>query len=185
MYPQWQILYIHNVLIDVTQTCYNILVFRGHLDLWGKKLILSATCISVHVNSHVSVQIKKPSLFFNDRREGSQITCIHTCLVETIYESASQIFPTDGWRGGGGGSLVRLNPELAICSFSWGRGVLHLLNNPPKQIHHWCLPAVSNNGRHARIKKKIPGGAGLRDIYVCRRGWGLRPTFLVILLCKF
>lgn len=119
MYPQWQILYIHNVLIDVTQTCYNILVFRGHLDLWGKKLILSA--ISVHVNSHVSVQIKKPSLFFNDRREGSQITCIHTCLVETIYESASQIFPTDGWRGGGG-SLVRLNPELAICSFSWGRG---------------------------------------------------------------
>lgn len=154
MYPQWQILYIHNVLIDVTQTCYNILVFRGHLDLWGKKLILSA--ISVHVNSHVSVQIKKPSLFFNDRREGSQITCIHTCLVETIHESASQIFPTDGWRGGGG-SLVRLNPELAMCSFSWGRGVLHLLNNPPKQIHHWCLPAVSNNGRHARIKKKILG----------------------------
>lgn len=87
--------------------------------------------------------------------------------------------------GGEGGSLVRLNPELAICSFSWGRGVLHLLNNPPKQIHHWCLPAVSNNGRHARIKKKFPGGAGLRDIYVCRRGWGLRPTFLVILLCKF
>lgn len=72
--------------------------------------------------------------------------------------------------GEGGGSLVRLNPELAICSFSWGRGVLHLLNNPPKQKHHWCLPAVSNNGRHARIKKKFPGGAGLRDIYVCRRG---------------
>lgn len=164
MYPQWQIVYIHNVLIDVTQTCYNILVFRGHLDLWGKKLILSA--ISVHVNSHVSVQIKKPSLFFNDRREGSQITCIHTCLVETIYESASQIFPTYGWRGGGG-SLVRLNPELAICSFSWGRGVLHLLNNPPKQIHHWCLPAVSNNGRHARIKKKK---------FLGERVWGI-PMF--------
>lgn len=132
MYPQWQILYIHNVLIDVTQTCYNILVFRGHLDLWGKKLILSA--ISVHVNSHVSVQIKKPSLFFNDRREGSQITCIHTCLVETIFESASQIFPTDGWRGGGG-SLVRLNPELAICSFSWGRGCyIFLITLPSKYI---------------------------------------------------
>lgn len=45
--------------IDITQTCYNILVFslRGHLlsviYLWGKKLILSA--IQVHVNSHVYV----------------------------------------------------------------------------------------------------------------------------------
>lgn len=156
MYPQWQILYIHNVLIDVTQTCYNILVFRGHLDLWGKKLILSA--ISVHVNSHVSVQIKKPSLFFNDRREGSQITCIHTCLVETIYESASQIFPTDGWRGGGGVSRT-VKPRIGNLLFFLGEGggVLHLLNNPPKQIHHWCLPAVSNNGRHARIKKNFLG----------------------------
>lgn len=173
MYPQWQIVYIHNVLIDVTQTCYNILVFRGHLDLWGKKLILSA--ISVHVNSHVSVQIKKPSLFFNDRREGSQITCIHTCLVETIYESASQIFPTDGWRGGGGGSLVRLNPELAICSFSWGRGCyIFLITLPSKYItgaSQLLVITVVMRGS----KKKFPGGAGLRDIYVCRRGevWGL------------
>lgn len=88
--------------------------------------------------------------------------------------------------GEGGGSLVRLNPELAICSFSWGRGVLHLLNNPPKQIHHWCLPAVSNNGRHARIKKKkISWGSGSEGYLCLPEGWGLRPTFLVILLCKF
>lgn len=87
--------------------------------------------------------------------------------------------------GGEGGSLVRLNPELAICSFSWGRGVLHLLNNPPKQIHHWCLPAVSNNGRHARIKKKISWGSGSEGYLCLPEGWGLRPTFLVILLCKF
>lgn len=78
--------------------------------------------------------------------------------------------------GGEGGSLVRLNPELAICSFSWGRGVLHLLNNPPKQIHHWCLPAVSNNGRHARIKKKNSWGSGSEGYLCLPEGWGLRPT---------
>lgn len=175
MYPQWQILYIHNVLIDVTQTCYNILVFRGHLDLWGKKLILSATCISVHVNSHVSVQIKKPSLFFNDRREGSQITCIHTCLVETIFESASQIFPTDGWRGGGVSRTVK--PRIGNLLFFLGEGVLHLLNNPPKQIHHWCLPAVSNNGRHARIKKKNSGGSGSEGYLCLPEGVGSEAYF--------
>lgn len=78
------------------------------------------SAISVHVNSHVSVQIKKPSLFFNDRREGSQITCIHTCLVETIYESASQIFPTDGWRGGGVSRTVK--PRIGNLLFFLGEG---------------------------------------------------------------
>lgn len=79
------------------------------------------SAISVHVNSHVSVQIKKPSLFFNDRREGSQITCIHTFLVETIYESASQIFPTDGWRGGGGVSRT-VKPRIGNLLFFLGEG---------------------------------------------------------------
>lgn len=80
----------------------------------------------------------------------------------------------DGGEGGGVSRTVK--PRIGNLLFFLGEGVLHLLNNPPKQIHHWCLPAVSNNGRHARIKKKNSWGSGSEGYLCLPEGWGLRPT---------
>lgn len=73
---------------------------------------------------------------------------------------------------GGGGSPVRLNPELAICCFFLlGEGVFHLLNNPLKpntSLVAFQLLVITVVMRGS--KNFFPGGGDLRDIYVSRRG---------------